>query len=116
MLTLKRCSWRRSASTSRPRSELGIASVIDDVGEPLINVAGPSKLTQRLFSVRPASWRASLFAWRSTSTRCTLPTMRRLIARACSLSCACSRSSRACFSACVTSSGNAAAGVPGRWL
>ena len=37
--------------------------------------AGPAKLTQRLFSVRPASSPWPFLAPRSTSTRCTLPTM-----------------------------------------
>ena len=49
-------------------------------------MAGPSKFTQRLFSVRPASWRASACEGRSTSTRCRLPTIDSLIARACALS------------------------------
>src|SRR5216684_4787 len=37
---------------------------------------GPSKLTQRLLSVRPASCCGFRLAGRSTSTRCRLPTMR----------------------------------------
>ena len=52
----------------------------DDVGEAIDEgariSAGPSKLTQRLLSVRPASCRGSRLAGRSTSTRCVLPTMR----------------------------------------
>ena len=42
--------------------------------------------------------------------------MARLIASDCASICACSRSRRACFTACGTSSGNEAAGVPGRRL
>ena len=70
----KRCSAR--ASRRRPRSEFGIASVISTSTKRPISAGGPSKFTQRLFSVRPASCRASLFDGRSTSTRCTEPTMR----------------------------------------
>ena len=66
--------------TRRPRSEFGIASVITTSAKRLINACGPSKFTQRMFSVRPANCCASLFDGRSTSTRCTVPTIARLIA------------------------------------
>ena len=38
---------------SRPLSEFGSASVISTSTNWLINVSGPSKFTQRMFSVRP---------------------------------------------------------------
>jgi hypothetical protein len=107
--------WR-SGTASRPRSELGIASVTSTSTKRLISDGGPSKFTQRLFSVRPASCRASFFDGRSTSTRCTEPTMARLIACALASMRACSRSRRACFTSWATSSGSEAAGVPGRRL
>ena len=48
------------AAARRPRRECGRASVTHDVDEALHQRAGPPKLTQRLFSVRPASSRGVL--------------------------------------------------------
>ena len=51
----------RGSRDRRPRSEFGIASVMTTSANRPMSAAGPSKFTQRLFSVRPASWRASRF-------------------------------------------------------
>ena len=64
-------------ATSRPRSEFGIASVMQTSAKRSTSECGPSKFTQRMFSVRPASWRGSRRECFSTSTRCVLPTMPR---------------------------------------
>src|SRR5271166_787676 len=71
---------------SRPRSEFGIASVMTRSAKRLIRLCGPSKLTQRLLSVLPASCRGLRFAGRSMSTRCVLPTIDSEMARAWALS------------------------------
>src|SRR6185437_10693583 len=108
--------WIVHAASSRPRSECARASVTVTAANRFSSESGPVKFTQRLFSVRPASSARSRLARRSTSTRCVLPTMARLMPSACASSSACRRTRRACLTSCATSSGNAAAGVPGRAL
>src|SRR5258707_1562591 len=67
------------AEARRPRRELGMASVMMTSAKWFMSdeglSPGPSKLTQRLLSVRPANCAGFRLAWRSTSTRCLLPTM-----------------------------------------
>src|ERR1700723_4716313 len=72
------------AATRRPRSEFGIASVMT-TSVKVFKIfpgasAGPSKLTQRLLSVRAAHCKGLRLAGRTTRTRWRLPTMRSEIA------------------------------------
>ena len=62
-------------ATNRPRREFGMASVMRTSAKRSTSEGGPSKFTQRMFSVRPASWRGSRREGFSTSTRCVLPTI-----------------------------------------
>ncbi len=57
-------------ATNRPRREFGMASVMRTSAKRSTSDRGPSKFTQRMFSVRPASWRGSRREGFSTSTRC----------------------------------------------
>src|SRR5690606_9330158 len=58
----------------------------------------PMKFTIRLFSLRPESSLGSRRDGFSTRMRCMVPTMPRLMAAACSFTCACSRCRRSSFS------------------
>src|SRR5699024_149925 len=69
---------RSSTASTRPRSELSSASVIMTSTKWPTSRSWPSKLTQRLESVRPANWPPPRLAARSTSTRCVVPTMVRM--------------------------------------
>src|SRR6185295_4240103 len=104
---------RFCSQASSPRRECDRADVIFTSAKPC---AGPRKFTMRLLPVRPASSVLSFLEGPSTSTRCVVPTMLSLTARACASSCACSLCRRSCFSESGTGSGSSAAGVPGRGL
>ena len=91
-----------------------MASVIITSTNWPISRGSPAKLTKRMFSVRPLSSFGSRVLGFSTSTRCTLPTIAELIARALALIAACNRCSRSCLTASGVGSARFAAGVPGR--
>eukprot|EP01022_Parablepharisma_sp_SALTPOND_P035640 TRINITY_DN959_c0_g7_i1.p1 TRINITY_DN959_c0_g7~~TRINITY_DN959_c0_g7_i1.p1 ORF type:complete len:661 (+),score=231.75 TRINITY_DN959_c0_g7_i1:1723-3705(+) len=105
--------------TISPRSENGKASrMLTSTNWPIRRWpwGPPSKLTTRLFSVRPCSSWSRRLETPSTRMRCTLPTMAALILAALSLMAACKRCSRCSLISGGVSSGRLAAGVPGRAL